>query len=119
MTETITITVPVTAGPGVSMEPTHRARHPDHRHCEKRADKRTKLYDRKAPDLYVSINGDGVATFYFRYTDRFTGKARACGSASISPDTSTSMMPAPRLYALKARIGMGEIVCRDVATARR
>ncbi|WP_225645913.1 hypothetical protein [Bradyrhizobium australafricanum] len=33
--------------------------------CEKRVAKRTKIYDRKCPGLYVSITTAGVATFSF------------------------------------------------------
>ncbi|MCP1738098.1 hypothetical protein ABIF65_010691 [Bradyrhizobium japonicum] len=46
------------------------------RMCEKRVAKRTKLYDRKCPGLYVSITTTGVATFSFKFTDRETGKQR-------------------------------------------
>jgi hypothetical protein len=74
MTESITITDPITiAGPGVSMSGRTGPVTLTDRMCEKRVDQRTKLYDRKCPGLYVSINVDGVATFSFRYTDRFTG----------------------------------------------
>ncbi|WP_249143690.1 hypothetical protein [Bradyrhizobium liaoningense] len=39
------------------------------RMCEKRVTKRTKIYDRKCPGLYVSITTAGVATFSFKFTD--------------------------------------------------
>jgi hypothetical protein len=46
------------------------------RMCEKRVAKRTKIYDRKCPGLYVSITTAGVATFSFKFTDPETGKQR-------------------------------------------
>jgi hypothetical protein len=57
------------------------------RHCEKRVDKRTKIYDRKASGLYVSITTAGVATFYLQITDRFTGKARCKWLGVYNPTT--------------------------------
>ena len=47
------------------------------RHCEKRVDKRIKIYDRKCPGLYVSVIPSGVATFNFKFTDRTTGRQRS------------------------------------------
>ena len=47
------------------------------RMCEKRVIKRVKIYDRKCPGLYVSIITAGVATFFFKFTDRTTGKQRS------------------------------------------
>jgi hypothetical protein len=44
--------------------------------CERRAAKRVKVYDRKCPGLYVSIIPAGVATFFFKFTDRSTSKQR-------------------------------------------
>jgi hypothetical protein len=78
MTETITITDPVTiADPGISNAGRTGPVTLTDRMCEKRVDCRTKFYDRKCPGLYVSINVDGVASFSFRYTDRFTGKRKS------------------------------------------
>ena len=37
-----------------------------------------KFYDRKCPSLYVQyITTSSVATFFFKFTDRKTGKQRA------------------------------------------
>ena len=115
MTETITITDPVTvANPGISKGGRTGPVTLTDRMCEKRVDPRTKFSDRKCPGLYVSINVDGVATFSPRYTDRFTGKRRAFGSASTSPDNSPSIMPARRLIP-EGPHRHGRERCRDVA----
>ena len=45
--------------------------------CEKRVTRRIKVYDRKCPGLHVSIIPAGVATFFFKFTDRTTGRQRS------------------------------------------
>jgi hypothetical protein len=80
------------------------------RHCEKRVDRRTKIYDRKAPGLYVSIIKAGAATFYLQVTDRFTGKARCKWLGVYNPTTFNVDHARTEVYALKARIGTGENV---------
>jgi integrase len=80
------------------------------RHCEKRVDKRTKIYDRKASGLYVSITTAGAATFYLQVTDRFTGKGRCKWLGVYNPATFTVDDARTTVYALKARIGQGENV---------
>jgi integrase len=80
------------------------------RHCEKRVDRRAKLYDRKCAGLYVSITTAGVATFYLQITDRFTGKARCKWLGIYNPATFTVDDARAAVYALKARIGAGENV---------
>jgi hypothetical protein len=64
------------------------------RHCEKRATKRLKIYDRKCPGLYVSVTPAGVATFSFKFTDRTTGKQRTGWLGVYNPRLSRSRMPA-------------------------
>ena len=111
MTETITITDPVTiAGPGVSKSGRIGPVTLTDRICEKRVDQRTKFYDRKCPGLYVSINVDGVATFSFRYTDRFTGKRKSVWLGVYTPGHFTVDDARAQTHALKGRIGMGENV---------
>jgi integrase len=80
------------------------------RHCEKQVDKRTKIYDRKASGLYVSITKAGAATFYLQVTDRFSGKARCKWLGVYNPATFNIDHARTAVYALKARIGMGENV---------
>lgn len=63
--------------------------------CAKRVDRRVKIYDRKASGLYISIIPAGVATFFFKFTDRATGKQRSNGSASITRKPSPLSMPEP------------------------
>jgi integrase len=41
------------------------------RDCQKRVDKRVKIYDRKCPGLYVSITAAGVATFAFKFKKHY------------------------------------------------
>ncbi len=98
MTETITITDPITiAGPGVSMSGRIGPVTLTDRICEKSVDQRTKLYDRKCPGLYVSITRSaGVATFFASsYTDPDTGKQQApAGWASSTRKPSPSRTPA-------------------------
>jgi integrase len=80
------------------------------RHCEKRVATRIKIYDRKCPGLYISIIPAGVATFYLQVTDRFTGKARCKWLGVYNPTTFNVDHSRTEVYALKARIGMGENV---------
>jgi integrase len=80
------------------------------RHCEKRVDKRSKIYDRKTPGLYVSITRAGAATFYLQVIDRFTGKARCKWLGVYNPVTFTVDHARTTVYALRARVGRGENV---------
>jgi integrase len=106
MFEVTTNPVPVSAGGG------GRRRNErvvlTNRHCEKRVDKRSKIYDRKCAGLYVSITTAGVATFYLQVTDRFTGKARCKWVGVYNPATFTVDDARAAVYALRARIGAGE-----------
>jgi hypothetical protein len=47
------------------------------RDCTKRVTERTKLYDKKCRGLYVSIIPAGVATFFFKFTDKANHKQRS------------------------------------------
>jgi integrase len=80
------------------------------RYCEKRVDKRTKIYDRKCAGLYVSITTSGVATFYLQVTDRFTGKARCKWLGLYNPTTFHVDDARAAVYAVRGRIGAGENV---------
>src|SRR4051812_18097798 len=71
------------------------------RHCEKRATKRLKLYDRKCPGLYVSVTEAGVATFSFKFTERQTGKQRTGWLGVYNPETFTVEDARSRVYGLK------------------
>jgi integrase len=83
------------------------------RHCEKRVAKRTKIYDRKAPGLYVSVTTAGVATFYLQVTDRFSGKARCKWLGVYNPTTFNTDDARAGAYALRARMGAGENVFEE------
>lgn len=78
--------------------------------CEKRVAKRVKFYDRKCPGLYVSIIPAGVATFFFKFTDRTTGKQRSKWLGVYNPETFTVEQARTEVYALKTRMGNGENV---------
>src|SRR5258708_35406537 len=111
MTENITITDPVTiAHPGISKGGRTGPVTLTDRMCEKRVDRRTKFYDRKCPGLYVSINVDGVATFSFRYTNRFTGKRKSVWLGVYIPRHFPVDAARAQAHALKGRIGIGEHV---------
>ncbi|MCK1407879.1 site-specific integrase [Bradyrhizobium sp. 76] len=69
--------------------------------CEKRVAKRTKLYDRKCPGLYVSVTEAGVATFSFKFTDRQTGKQRTGWLGVYNPETFTVDDARSKVYGLK------------------
>ena len=75
------------------------------RMCEKRVAKRTKLYDRKCPGLYVSITTTGVATFSFKFTDRETGKQRTGWLGVYNAETFTVEDTRSKVYGLRARGG--------------
>jgi integrase len=72
--------------------------------CEKRVAKRVKVYDRKCPGLYVSIIPAGVATFFFKFTDKQTGKQRTGWLGVYNPETFTVEDARSKVYGLK---GMG------------
>ncbi|WP_027556624.1 site-specific integrase [Bradyrhizobium sp. Cp5.3] len=74
------------------------------RHCLKRVEERTKLYDRKCPGLYISITTAGVATFSFKFTDRQTGKQRTAWLGVYNPETFKVEDARSKVYGLK---GMG------------
>jgi integrase len=75
------------------------------RMCEKRVAKRTKIYDRKCPGLYVSITTAGVATFSVKLTAKGTGKQPTGWLGIYNPETFTVEDARSRVYALKARGG--------------
>ncbi|UFW50510.1 MULTISPECIES: Arm DNA-binding domain-containing protein [Bradyrhizobium] len=72
---------------------------------EKRVPKRTKLYDRKCPGLYVSITAAGLATFAFKFTDRQSGKQRTGWLGVYNPETFTIEDARSKVYGLKAMGG--------------
>jgi integrase len=84
------------------------------RPCEKRVNKRGKVYDRKCPGLYVSVIPAGVATFFFKFTDRSTGKQRSKWLGVYNPETFAVEQARTEVYALKTRIGNGENVAESL-----
>src|SRR5580704_5287869 len=78
--------------------------------CEKRVDKRIRIYDRKCPGLFVSIITAGTSTFFFKFTDRATGKQRCKWLGVYNPETFTVEHVRTEVYALRNRIGKGENV---------
>src|ERR1700688_4926776 len=74
------------------------------RHCQKRVTKRSKVYDRKCPGLYVSITTAGVATLAFKSTDPETGKQRTGWLGVYNPETFTVDDARSKVFGLK---GMG------------
>jgi integrase len=93
------------------------------RMCEKRVDKRVRIYDRKCPGLFVSIITAGSSTFFFKFTDRAMGKQRCKWLGVYNPETFTVEHARAEVYALRARIGKGENVAesfrRQKATAAK
>jgi integrase len=83
------------------------------RHCEKRVDRRVKIYDRKCAGLYVSVIPSGVATFNFKFTDRTAGKQRSKWLGVYNPDFTVDNARTA-VYALKNRIGNGENVAETL-----
>jgi hypothetical protein len=78
------------------------------RMCERRVDKRIKMYDRKASGLYVSIIPRGTATFNFRFSSG--GRQRTAWLGQYNPETFTVEHARSRVYALK---GMGGSVVAE------
>jgi integrase len=70
--------------------------------CQKRVAKRTKVYDRKCPGLYVSIIPAGTATFNFKFTDPGTGKQRSVVLGVYNPETFTVDEARAKVYGMKA-----------------
>jgi integrase len=81
--------------------------------CEKRVDKRVRIYDRKCPGLFVSIITAGTSTFFFKFTDRATGKQRCKWLGVYNPETFTVEHARAEVYAVRARIGKGENVAES------
>ena len=103
----ITAPVPVATSGAGSDADTGGRRKPvvlTNRHCEKRVDRRIKLYDRKCAGLYVSITTSGVATFYAQI------KGRCKWLGLYSPMTFNVDDGRAAVYALRSRIGVGENV---------
>jgi integrase len=71
------------------------------RMCERRVAKRVKIYDRKCPGLYVSITTAGVATFFFKFTDRTTGKQRTGWLGLHNPETFAVEDARNKVYGLR------------------
>ena len=82
--------------------------------CEKRVDKRVRIYDRKCPGLFVSIITAGTSTFFFKFTDRATGKQRCTWLGVYNPATFTVEHARTEVYALRTRIGNGENVAETL-----
>jgi integrase len=83
------------------------------RHCEKRVDRRIKIYDRKCPGLYVSVIPAGVATFFFKFTDRATGKQRSKWLGVYGPEFRVENARTA-ISALRTRIGNGENIAESL-----
>lgn len=84
------------------------------RMCERRVAERVKVYDRKCPGLYVSIIPTGVATFFFKFTDRTTGKQRSKWLGVYNPETFAVGHARTEVYALRTRIGNGENIAEGL-----
>ena len=69
--------------------------------CENRVAKRVKIYDRKCPDLYVSITTAGVATRSFKFTDPVTGRQRTGWLGVHNPETFAVEDARSRVYGLR------------------
>lgn len=86
------------------------------RMCEKRVTKRTKIFDRKAPGLYVSVTTTGVATFNFKFTDPETGRQRTGWLGIYNPETFTVEHARAKVYALR---GTGAVALAETFRDRK
>jgi hypothetical protein len=77
--------------------------------CEERVTERTKIYDRKCPGLLVSISTKGVATFYFKLTD----KQRPKWLGVYKPETFRVENARTEVYVLKTRLGNEENIAES------
>src|SRR5580704_17996138 len=84
------------------------------RMCEKRVDKRVRIYDRKCAGLFVSIITAGTSTFFFKFTDRPTVKQRCKWPGIYNPETFTVDHARTEVYALRTRIGNGENIAETL-----
>ncbi|WP_440642064.1 tyrosine-type recombinase/integrase [Bradyrhizobium sp. PUT101] len=84
------------------------------RMCEQRVTERIKKYDRKARGLYADMIPAGVTTFYFKFTDRMTGKQPSKWLGVYNPETFRVEHARSVVYALKARLGNGENIAEDL-----
>jgi integrase len=83
------------------------------RMCEKRVDKRVRIYDKKCAGLFVSVITAGVATFFFKFTDRTTGKQR-CKWLGVHSSGFLVENARAEVYALKMRLSSGENVAESL-----
>ena len=109
MSDTITTVQPAKRGRNGSVVLTDRM-------CEKRVTKRTKIYDRKCPGLYVSITTAGAATFSFKFTDPATGKQRTGWLGVYNPETFTIEDARSRVYSLR---GTGAVALAETFRDRK
>jgi integrase len=72
------------------------------RMCEKRVDQRDKVYDRKAPGLYISRTTSGMAAFNFKFTHPTTGKQRSIKIGDYNAETFRVDHARSKVYAMKA-----------------
>jgi len=86
------------------------------RMCEKRVDKRVRIYDKKCAGLFVSVITAGVATFFFKFTDRTTGKQR-CKWLGVYSSGFMVERARAEVYALKMRLSSGENVAESLRGA--
>jgi integrase len=73
------------------------------RMCEKRVDERIKIYDRKCQGLFVSITAAGVATFFYKFTDKSIAKQRTAWLGVYNPETFKVEDARSAVYALKGK----------------
>jgi len=71
------------------------------RMCETRVTKRTKIYDRKCPGLFVSITTSGVATFYYKFTNPGTGRQSTGWLGVYNPETFDVDHARTKVYGLR------------------
>jgi integrase len=72
------------------------------RMCEKRVAERDKMYDRKAPGLYISRTPAGMTAFNFKFTHPTTGKQRSIKIGEYNPETFGIDAARSKVYAMKA-----------------
>ncbi|MBR0696492.1 DUF4102 domain-containing protein [Bradyrhizobium lablabi] len=94
MTDTTTTTEPAKRGRNSAIILTDRM-------CEKRVDQRDKVYDRKAPGLYISRTASGVTAFNFKFTHPTTGKQCSTKIGDYSPAFGVDVARS-KVYAMKA-----------------
>jgi integrase len=87
------------------------------RDCERKPAKRIKIYDKQCRGLFVSVTTAGIATFYFKFTDR-AGQRQTLQLGVYHRDAFTVQHARTQVYHLKGQIGRGVDVTAQARQAK-